>query len=228
MGNAAVVEFLRWYTDQGCEELGEDIEDKGRVRKSSSAASLSKLELAELVPPLMKLSRDPLKCPLTERLFQCPMVATDGFTYEHAAFEAWIAKHGLISPITGGIMPSYELFPNRVVDALALKRRRKKKDNKGCKPIVVTKICLLRSLAIALVFFAVLGGVIGAALLTQLLPDKDAQGETLTDFAFYYNGKDEEANETKVESEGELEDSWDEDPLRSRRLWASAGEVREE
>eukprot|EP00965_Chrysotila_dentata_P199776 6179583-Pleurochrysis_carterae.AAC.3 len=35
-----------------------------------------------------------------------------------SAIEAWTKKHGLISPITGHVMPHGYLTPNRVVDAM--------------------------------------------------------------------------------------------------------------
>jgi len=57
-------------------------------------------------------------CPLSGARFNAPMVAADGYTYDHAAIEAWLDKRGPVSPTTGEEMESSALIPNRVVGAL--------------------------------------------------------------------------------------------------------------
>mmetsp|Transcript_42290 Transcript_42290/g.136322 ORF Transcript_42290/g.136322 Transcript_42290/m.136322 type:complete len:153 (+) Transcript_42290:1231-1689(+) len=65
---------------------------------------------------------DPLVCPLSGARFNAPMVAADGYTYDHAAIEAWLDKRGPVSPTTGEEMESSALIPNRVVGALINRR----------------------------------------------------------------------------------------------------------
>jgi hypothetical protein len=55
-------------------------------------------------------------CPLTRKLMSDPVVAADGFTYERAAIEAWLAEHGT-SPLTRQAVASRELLPNLTMKA---------------------------------------------------------------------------------------------------------------
>jgi len=50
------------------------------------------------------------KCPITEELFEDPVIARDGHTYERAAIEGWIAQNGT-SPMTGQALTT-DLIPN--------------------------------------------------------------------------------------------------------------------
>ena len=52
-----------------------------------------------------------LACPLTKQLMRNPVVAADGYTYERAAIERWMAGCTR-SPITSAPLPSQELVPN--------------------------------------------------------------------------------------------------------------------
>jgi hypothetical protein len=51
-----------------------------------------------------------LACPLTKRLMRNPVVASDGYTYERAAIERWMASSGARSPITGAPLPTQVTF----------------------------------------------------------------------------------------------------------------------
>jgi hypothetical protein len=52
-----------------------------------------------------------LACPLTRQLMRDPVVASDGYTYERAAIEAWMESRA-VSPITRAPLPGRELVPN--------------------------------------------------------------------------------------------------------------------
>ena len=51
---------------------------------------------------------DPLTCCPMEH----PVVAADGHTYEHRSIEEWIAKNGLVSPVTRAPLANGNLTPN--------------------------------------------------------------------------------------------------------------------
>jgi hypothetical protein len=57
-----------------------------------------------------------LTCPITHELFQDPMVASDGHTYERAAIARVIETTG-VSPLTRERLTG-ELFPNRLIRSL--------------------------------------------------------------------------------------------------------------
>ena len=42
-----------------------------------------------------------------------PVVAGDGFTYERAALERWLAARGAVSPVTGAPLPHPHIVPNQ-------------------------------------------------------------------------------------------------------------------
>ena len=41
-----------------------------------------------------------------------PVIAGDGFSYERAAIEEWIARGSSCSPMTGALLPHCRLLPN--------------------------------------------------------------------------------------------------------------------
>mmetsp|Transcript_35987 Transcript_35987/g.120393 ORF Transcript_35987/g.120393 Transcript_35987/m.120393 type:complete len:171 (+) Transcript_35987:1154-1666(+) len=82
--------------------------------------------------PKTRKMPDPLVCPLSGARFNAPMVAADGYTYDHAAIEAWLDKRGPVSPTTGEEMESSALIPNRVVGAL-INRRAARSQKKAIK-----------------------------------------------------------------------------------------------
>ena len=53
-------------------------------------------------------------CPITTEVFEDPVVACDGFTYERNVIESWLKTHNR-SPMTGEVMDMRLLFPNKVV-----------------------------------------------------------------------------------------------------------------
>lgn len=50
-------------------------------------------------------------CPLTRRVFQDPVIAADGYTYERVAIEEWLSREK-ISPTTQQLLPNKNLIPN--------------------------------------------------------------------------------------------------------------------
>ena len=65
-------------------------------------------------------------CPITLQLFENPVIAADGQTYERDAIVQWIARVGT-SPITREPLDSNTLRPNRIIKNLIdeLKKRNK-------------------------------------------------------------------------------------------------------
>ncbi len=56
-------------------------------------------------------------CPITEELFQDPVMTCDGHTYERAAIEAWLKNHDT-SPTTNSHLANKNLMPNTVLKNL--------------------------------------------------------------------------------------------------------------
>ena len=81
---------------------------------SSSSSSSSGAECAAPEPP------DNLCCPITLKLFEEPVFAADGQTYERKAIEAWLKKAGNVptSPLTGEPLKDRTLRPNFLARAL--------------------------------------------------------------------------------------------------------------
>lgn len=57
-----------------------------------------------------------LTCPITRELMRDPVVASDGYTYERAAIEAWMAA-SMVSPRTGQPLKHCDLVPNLTLRA---------------------------------------------------------------------------------------------------------------
>ena len=57
-----------------------------------------------------------LTCPITKELMRDPVVASDGYTYERAAIEAWMAE-SMVSPRTGQPLKHKDLVPNLTLRA---------------------------------------------------------------------------------------------------------------
>jgi len=170
---------------------------RGKKGKKGMSKRPSNQSFTQPATETVKLLTDPLLCPLKGAVFECPMVAEDGFTYEHAAFDAWLSKRGLVSPITGQKLPSAKLVPNHVVEAM-LRRRLAKKERgimdkppplKTLVPQVFTMCCVLMFIGIAV-----------AALELLTFHPRDAprstkvmteEGVTLdsggSDFSFFYD-----------------------------------------
>jgi serine/threonine protein kinase len=60
---------------------------------------------------------DSLRCPLTKKQFQDPVMGADGYTYERNAIIEWLEKHGT-SPLTQEPMNVQSLKKNRPVAAI--------------------------------------------------------------------------------------------------------------
>ncbi|XP_067928967.1 WD repeat, SAM and U-box domain-containing protein 1-like isoform X2 [Watersipora subatra] len=78
--------------------------------KGDTAAITSVQELDEFV------------CPITHQVMADPVVASDGYSYERQAIEAWLAAGKLTSPMTNAELPSHTLLPNTVLKILIQKK----------------------------------------------------------------------------------------------------------
>ena len=63
---------------------------------------------------------DVFTCPLTLKVFQDPVVASDGRTYERSAIQKWIERKGTsaTSPTDGKTLLKSELYPNFILKQL--------------------------------------------------------------------------------------------------------------
>ena len=59
-----------------------------------------------------------LKCPLTGKLFENPVITPSGNTYEKEAIIEYIHKHGKKDPITKGPLKEDQLTPNKAMKGL--------------------------------------------------------------------------------------------------------------
>ena len=59
-----------------------------------------------------------LLCPLTLEIFEDPVVAVDGHTYERVAIEQWLATGAGTSPKTNELLENEKLLPNKALKAL--------------------------------------------------------------------------------------------------------------
>ena len=66
------------------------------------------------VPDLSDDDIAPLRCSITLSLIEDPVLASDGYTYERRAIEAWLVDH-YESPITRGNIKDRPLIPNIVL-----------------------------------------------------------------------------------------------------------------
>ena len=65
-------------------------------------------------------------CPLTKKTLTEPVVATDGYTYEKSAIEAYFDSGKTMSPITGEEIVDKSLIPNKTLRSLILSNSVKK------------------------------------------------------------------------------------------------------
>ena len=65
----------------------------------------------------MNRPKDILVCPITLSLFNDPVLAEDGYTYERTAIEAWIKRNGT-SPITNQPIALGNFYPNEPIKKL--------------------------------------------------------------------------------------------------------------
>ena len=59
-----------------------------------------------------------LACPLSLEIFQDPVIAADGHSYERCEIEAWLARGKTTSPKTNAELPHAFLVPNRHLKAM--------------------------------------------------------------------------------------------------------------
>jgi len=82
-------------------------EEDEEMKKNSSAGAKTLLERL----------KSHLTCPITQEVFQEPVVAEDGQTYEKGAIVNWLQQN-LTSPLTRQTMITRTLAPNYVVRSL--------------------------------------------------------------------------------------------------------------
>ena len=61
---------------------------------------------------------DALVCPLSLEIYEDPVMAADGFSYERREIEAWFARGKRTSPKTNEELPHVMLVPNRDLRAM--------------------------------------------------------------------------------------------------------------
>ena len=61
---------------------------------------------------------DALVCPITTEIYEDPVMAADGFSYERRAIESWLGRGKRTSPKTNEEMPHTFLIPNRDLKAM--------------------------------------------------------------------------------------------------------------
>ena len=59
-----------------------------------------------------------LCCPISMELMAQPVIAADGFTYDRASIEAWLARGKTTSPTTGAPLEHTHLTPNHLVKSM--------------------------------------------------------------------------------------------------------------
>ncbi|CAF1280508.1 unnamed protein product, partial [Didymodactylos carnosus] len=69
------------------------------------------------------MAGDSLYCPITLALFQDPLLAEDGHTYERADIVEWIENNGGTSPLSRQPISVENLRTNRIVKQLADEKR---------------------------------------------------------------------------------------------------------
>lgn len=60
-------------------------------------------------------------CPITHEIMLNPVVAADGYSYEHLAVKEWFGNGNNTSPMTNEVLPHQILIPNRVLLSLIQK-----------------------------------------------------------------------------------------------------------
>ncbi len=78
---------------------------------SSSSSSLSLSSAALLSTAFSSELPDELRCPIGHELFKNPVIAGDGFNYEHAQIKKWFQNHNT-SPMTNAVLPNKNVIPN--------------------------------------------------------------------------------------------------------------------
>ena len=61
---------------------------------------------------------DALVCPITTEIYEDPVMAADGFSYERRAIESWLGRGKRTSPKTNAELPHAFLVPNRHLKAM--------------------------------------------------------------------------------------------------------------
>lgn len=113
--------WRRWVGDSGeCARITEQLsEQEARAEIEAQGTAAARLEgegaafRTDLRVPYI------YKCPITEKLMADPVQASDGYTYEKAAFHKFILTNGVAkSPLTGEPLDSGDVRPNRAIKDL--------------------------------------------------------------------------------------------------------------
>merc|ERR1712216_270639 len=70
-------------------------------------------ELRRLKRLLAERDTDALECPTMREIYEDPVIAADGFSYERRAIERWFAQGKHTSPKTNAELEHLHLVPNR-------------------------------------------------------------------------------------------------------------------
>lgn len=69
-------------------------------------------------------------CPITQEVFEDPVLAEDGFTYERTAIAEWLRSGSELSPMTGARLDSKVLLPNHVLRSQVCEWREATRDGR--------------------------------------------------------------------------------------------------
>ena len=184
--NSKYIEIANFLVSQRA-----DVNTRATSFQTPVMACPSAAKDAPIIPKTVQLHVNPLICPLQGEMFQCPMVAKDGFTYEHAAFEAWVGKHGLLSPVTGEKLLSAQLIPNRAIGAMIVRNGAKTRLRSTTAKNETTRRCRARETLswVALLVSALIAVVIATVAIEKATREQDNSHTKAVeglDFDFYY------------------------------------------
>ncbi len=87
---------------------------------AAAVAAATREHAGALAPPAPPGPEVPenLCCPISMELMAQPVIAADGFTYDRASIEAWLARGKTTSPTTGAPLAHTMLTPNHLVKSM--------------------------------------------------------------------------------------------------------------
>ena len=76
---------------------------------TSTATTTSSMHVMHFYPEF--------ECPIGQEIMEDPVIGADGYTYDRINIEDWFQKHNT-SPMTGEVLASLVLIPNRVLKSV--------------------------------------------------------------------------------------------------------------
>eukprot|EP00658_Telonema_sp_P-2_P031035 TRINITY_DN23314_c0_g1_i17.p1 TRINITY_DN23314_c0_g1~~TRINITY_DN23314_c0_g1_i17.p1 ORF type:complete len:487 (+),score=120.46 TRINITY_DN23314_c0_g1_i17:83-1543(+) len=96
---------------------------RSTLSSSSAASDVYKRQEQDQEPPEVAIP-DEFRCSITQELFECPVITSDGHSYEAAAIRRWLESHST-SPLTGQHLPDKVIRPNHSLRAQVVEFREK-------------------------------------------------------------------------------------------------------